>query len=305
MTTYDQLFPANPDGFAHPDASLALAEELSPAGLLEELRLDFGDPIDNSLHVAWTLVEYAIRTPEHTGDEQYFAHARQALDAIITSGEPITDPRVMNARLLQVGLPGFQARARHDRRIAPGVTDQAQIGVGQILLDYLSAEQPAYEDRLGRLSEILAQYAVLLGRRFPFLASPREECNRFIPDNHDFYVLDNGRRVPFSVKHVGPAEDNPLVVMLRVGSTATELVRELHLRVPQEWRNASDRATWWLTDIMARHARRQILEPPEVKFLIAFVNRIETSIDTFREGGYSQTAVDLGDLVVRQRRPRT
>ncbi|HTH72147.1 MAG TPA: hypothetical protein VL737_02180 [Candidatus Pristimantibacillus sp.] len=303
MTTYDELFPRGADGFAHREASLALAENLSPSELMEQLGLDFGDPIDNSLHAAWTLVEYAQATPEHAGDSHYFGYADRELAAITGSGIALTDPRALNARLLQASLPGFRSRAQHETSVSSRAIDRVQAGIGQVLLDYLDTEPHApYDEQLGRISEIIAMYGVLLARRFPFLSSPREERNRFVWDNHDSYVIDNGQRVPFSVKHVGPLEDNPLVVMLRVGVMATEIIRDLHLRVPADLRGARDRGTWWLVDSVARNVRREVLEKDEITLLTTFAQRIEQSIADFRTAGYSQTSSDLGDLLLRQSR---
>lgn len=300
MTTYAELFPAGDTGHAHPGSSLASAESLFPAHALSPLAYESGDPYVDGMHRVWPLIEYPLATPEASGDDQYLDAAVRELIGIVTMpGASLVNPHVMNARLLLATMPGFRARARApERKITPDITDDAHRAVGQVLIEFMLTNKLEFmpqDDYLGRLSEITSMYALLCGRRFPFLGSPREEANEYWQDNHDHYLLEDGFKIPFSIKHIGVAQNNPLVIMLRMGLIAQEAAQEAELTVNKR-RGAEINA---LAAVMCKHALGRVLEDKEAAFLIKSFKLIEKQLEDFRTAGDSVPYTELPDLLRR------
>lgn len=300
MATYRETFPRNELGYAHPRSSLADAEQLAPGVVRLPSDLDTGDPFFDAMNQAWSHIEYACATPERVGDANYFDVAEQELGVVAWPPTAvITNPHVLNARLLLGSLPGFRARANYQSP-TPDMIDQFQFVTGQVMTEYVTANDPDRRLYSGRLSELMTVYALLLGRHFPFMGSPREEANPYIPDNHDYYIREAEGRIPISVKHVGSFTNNPLVLTLRMAMISRQAIRDAG--VPRNMRpNSPEENTQFVAGIMVKHAGDATLDTHEIDCLRQTLRIIEKAMTDFRAAGYSRVDADLPESPRRSR----
>lgn len=301
MATHGQRFPIIPElGAHHPDSSLAFAEQLSPGHVYANLGLDTGDPQVNAYNDAFCFVEYALSTPEQAGDSDYFTYAERKIDEVLSwPGADLTNHTVLKARLLALSLPAFRARASHFRcgpdglpvdeppveSPVPQIIDNMYVGVNQVLEEFLRTPAVSRNGYVGSISEIITMSLLLLGRRLPYVGSPREEENVFIPDNQDMYVIDRHGKLPISVKHRGGDHESPFVLTLRIA----ELVANSPLNL--------NHTAWALV----KNARRARLSDVEVSTLTSLLGQVDAAIQDFRAQGLPDMAVDLSQVPGQRR----
>lgn len=303
MSSYQELFPPTEHGTAHPLASLPLAEQLHPAHTFRSRRTTTDGAPYRKLSLAWSLIEYALATPECTGDSEYFGYAQQELSEIVDRpGATLRQSPVVGARLLLASLEAFRLRARYGATALsmcglperPALIDDMQGKVGDVLQDFLVTDHHSPKHYSGRLSEILAMYLLLLNRHLPFPSSNREEANIYSYDNHDVSLLEPDGRIPVSVKHVGLPTDNPLVLTLKVGTIAQWAAWATGVSPPSE--RDPLKATESLATTLQKHHNRAELEDQGIAFIRAAMRGVERKLVTFRSAGYSNHNAEIPDL---------